>query len=300
MLRRLVVLSLVALSAAQFGRNRNNEHAAGSLGDLGGAQDGGMSDVDLAMAGWEQLGKNPEKMQDLMQGFKDPEVWAKAQEMLKDPQYMAAAQAKLAEIQAKAQANGLLDANGNPVPGAASQASGGMAGMLNAMQSMQGAAGGAAAGGARDWELDNLEKHKAGDMNAAELGMAQLKGAMKDPSVMAEVANMMKDVRPEKPLTTHAPSPAPAPPPPLPSPPPPLAPAHAPPLGPSARPAGQHGGAPKDDGRPELPAAGAACRRADEGVRRAARLLLARDSGEDAGGVATDDGRRDGRRRRRR
>ena len=56
------------------------------------------------MAGWEQLGKNPEKMQELMAGFKDPDVWAKAEEMLKDPQYMAAAKAKLAEIQAKAQA----------------------------------------------------------------------------------------------------------------------------------------------------------------------------------------------------
>ena len=51
-------------------------------------------------------------MQELMKGFKDPDVWAKAQELLKDPQYMAAAKAKVAEIQAKAQSNGLLDANG--------------------------------------------------------------------------------------------------------------------------------------------------------------------------------------------
>ena len=51
--------------------------------------------------------------------FKDPEILAKAQEMMKDPQYVAAAKAKLADIQAKAQARGYLDANGQPVPGAA-------------------------------------------------------------------------------------------------------------------------------------------------------------------------------------
>lgn len=163
---------------------------------MGGVEDNGMNDVDLAMQGWEQLGKNPEKMQELMKGFKDPDVWAKAQEMLKDPQYMQAAQAKLAEIQAKAQANGMLDAHGNPVPGAATAGSGGLDGMMAAMKGMGAAGMGespSAQGSAREWELENIERHKAGEMNAAELGMANLKNAMKDPSVMGEVAQMMKD-----------------------------------------------------------------------------------------------------------
>merc|ERR1719310_812754 len=195
MAQRFLLLALVASASAQFGRKNNQQqHAAGSLGDMGGVADNGVNDVDLAMQGWEQLGKNPEKMQELMQGFKDPDVWAKAQEMLKDPQYMAAAQAKLAEIQAKAQANGMLDAHGNPVPGAASAGSGGLDGMMAAMKGMGAAAGATAPQGqARDWELDNIEKHKAGEMNAAELGMANLKNAMKDPSVLGEVAQMMKD-----------------------------------------------------------------------------------------------------------
>ena len=51
----------------------------------------------------------------------------------------------------------------------------------------------AAAHQARDWELENIERHKEGTMNAAELGMANLKNAMKDPSVMGEMAQMMKD-----------------------------------------------------------------------------------------------------------
>ena len=80
------------------------------------------NDVDLAMAGWQQLAQNPDKMGELMKAFKDPDVWAKAQEMMKDPEYMAAAKAKMAELQAKAQANGLLDQNGQPVPGAAGAA----------------------------------------------------------------------------------------------------------------------------------------------------------------------------------
>jgi len=175
-------------ASAQFGRKKD-VHAAGTLGDMGDVPEGGMkNDVDLAMEGWKQLGNNPDKMQELVKGFKDPEVWAKAQEMLKDPEYMAAAKAKLAEMQAKAQANGMLDASGNPVPGALSGT--GMEGMMSAMQGM---AGSAATAQARDWEMENIEAHKGGTMNAAELGMANLKGAMKDPSVMAEVANMMKD-----------------------------------------------------------------------------------------------------------
>jgi len=163
------------------------------MGDLGDVNSGpgGADAVDMAMKGWEELGNSPEKMQELMNSFKDPEIMAQAREMLNDPQYMAAAKAKVAQIQAKAQANGLLDENGQPVPGAAS------AGLNNMMQMMGGAnvagTGAATAGAARDWELENIQRHNDGDMNTAELGMANLKAAMKDPSVLGEVAQMMKD-----------------------------------------------------------------------------------------------------------
>ena len=94
------------------------------------------------MAGWEQLSQNPGKMAELMESFKDPEILAKAQEMLKDPQYMAAAQAKVEQIKARAQANGLLDAAGNPMPGAAERAAGmtGNGGLDAAMAAMMGGA----------------------------------------------------------------------------------------------------------------------------------------------------------------
>ena len=42
------------------------------------------------MAGWDQLRNSPEKMQEVMNSFKDPEVMAKAQEMLKDPSCVTA------------------------------------------------------------------------------------------------------------------------------------------------------------------------------------------------------------------
>lgn len=90
MLARLCLLVLLAAPcSAQFGR-RNQQQAAA------GAATGGAADVDMAMAGWEQLSKNPQKMQEVFESMKDPEVMAKAQEMLKDPQYMAAARKKLA------------------------------------------------------------------------------------------------------------------------------------------------------------------------------------------------------------
>merc|ERR1719218_589651 len=107
---KLAFLLLAAPAAAQMGA-RNMKMGAG-----------GHNDVDLAMAGWEQLSQNPDKMQEVMASLKDPEVMAKAQEMLKDPTYMAAARAKVEELQAKAQARGLLDANGQPAAGAAAAA----------------------------------------------------------------------------------------------------------------------------------------------------------------------------------
>jgi len=46
--------------------------------------------------------------------------------------------------------------------------------------------------GARDWELENLEAFRAGKMNPAELGLANLKKAMNDPSLMSEVAQELR------------------------------------------------------------------------------------------------------------
>jgi len=164
---------LVAPAAAQMG-SRNIKHAAGTHGD-----------VDLAMAGWEQLSQNPDKMAEVMASLKDPEVMAKAQEMLKDPTYMAAAKQKINDLQAKAQANGMLDANGQPVQN-----------NMAAMMASMGLGGGAAAantGEAREWELENVARHRAGELNDAELGMANLKQAMSDPSLLSSVKEMMKD-----------------------------------------------------------------------------------------------------------
>jgi len=190
MLRSLVLVAGLAVSTAQFGRrNQKAEAPAGSMGEMGDVDPpNGAASVDAAMKGWEALGNSPEKMQELMQSFKDPEIMAQAHEMLNDPQYMAAAKAKVAEIEAKARAKGLLDANGQPVPGAAASALG-----LDGMMAAMGGANAADAGQARDWELENIQRHKDGEMNAAELGMANLKNAMKDPSVLGEVAQMMKD-----------------------------------------------------------------------------------------------------------
>lgn len=177
MFARLSVLMLLATPcAAQFGRRNAQRREAQA-----GAQFGGAADVDAAMAGWEQLSKNPEKMQEVFESMKDPEVMAKAQEMLKDPQYMAAARKKLADLEAKAKARGMLNEAGAPVPGAASMAA------MGEMASQPGA------NEAREFELENAARYQAGELNSAELGMANLKQAMGDPQMIASVMNMMKD-----------------------------------------------------------------------------------------------------------
>lgn len=42
--------------------------------------------------------------------------------------------------------------------------------------------------GARTWELENIARHRAGEMNDAELGLANLKMAMRDAPLLSEVA----------------------------------------------------------------------------------------------------------------
>jgi len=48
--------------------------------------------------------------------------------------------------------------------------------------------------GARDWEVKNIAHYKAGKLNDAELGLANLKNAMHDPSLMSEVAKELREV----------------------------------------------------------------------------------------------------------
>merc|ERR1712093_974550 len=46
--------------------------------------------------------------------------------------------------------------------------------------------------GVADWELTNLALHRAGDLNSAELGLANLKMAMREPALMSEVAQWLR------------------------------------------------------------------------------------------------------------
>jgi len=46
----------------------------------------------------------------------------------------------------------------------------------------------------RDWELENIASRKAGKLNDAELGLANLKNAMNDPALMSEVAEEFRGV----------------------------------------------------------------------------------------------------------
>jgi len=48
--------------------------------------------------------------------------------------------------------------------------------------------------GARDWELANIASYRSGRLNDAELGLANLKHAMRDPSLMSEVVKELRDV----------------------------------------------------------------------------------------------------------
>jgi len=46
--------------------------------------------------------------------------------------------------------------------------------------------------GVADWELENSAKYRKGELNEAELGMSNLKMAMRDPSLMSEVAQWLR------------------------------------------------------------------------------------------------------------
>merc|ERR1719473_2492513 len=46
--------------------------------------------------------------------------------------------------------------------------------------------------GARDWELENSVLRRAGALNDAELGMANLKQAMRDSTLLSDVASGLR------------------------------------------------------------------------------------------------------------
>jgi hypothetical protein len=46
--------------------------------------------------------------------------------------------------------------------------------------------------GARDWEMENILRHRAGELNDGQLGMANLENAMHDPSLLSEVAKELR------------------------------------------------------------------------------------------------------------
>lgn len=64
---------------------------------------------------------------------------------------------------------------------------------LEAQDQMEQASVDALSGNARDYELDNIERHKRGELNTAELGLENMKKTMKDPAAMAELQKMLKD-----------------------------------------------------------------------------------------------------------
>jgi len=126
MIARLVFVLLVGAAEAQmFGGGSARDPTRGmsqeELDHIQGTPQGAAA-VDRAMQEWDTLASNPDMMQEVLASFKDPEVVAKAQEMIKDPEYMRAAKKKLEQMQSKAKQAGLLDKNGNPVPGAATHA----------------------------------------------------------------------------------------------------------------------------------------------------------------------------------
>jgi len=140
MFRILALLCLAAGSSAQIFGNRgaraNNDLSGMSQEERDHMQGSGAAAVEKAMQGWDELANNPDSMAELMESFNDPEVKAKAREMINDPEYMKAAKKKLEEMQRKAQGAGLLDKNGQPLPGAATQAAGANPAAAALMQQM--------------------------------------------------------------------------------------------------------------------------------------------------------------------
>ena len=136
----LLALGLHAADAQMFGRGSTRDPSHGmsqeELDHMQGTPQGAAA-VDRAMQEWDTLANNPEMMAEVLNSFKDPAVMAKAKEMLEDPDYMRAAKKKLQNMQQKAADQGLLDENGQPIPGAATAAGKAMPAAAAMMQMMQ-------------------------------------------------------------------------------------------------------------------------------------------------------------------
>jgi len=46
---------------------------------------------------------------------------------------------------------------------------------------------------AREWELENAAKYRAGELNDAELGMANMRNLARDPEMLKQTMDMFKD-----------------------------------------------------------------------------------------------------------
>jgi len=63
----------------------------------------------------------------------------------------------------------------------------------NARRRQQGVGGSPSLQDVRNWELENSARRRAGELNDAELGLANLRNAMHDPSLMSEVAQTLHE-----------------------------------------------------------------------------------------------------------
>lgn len=137
-----------------------------------------MSEADLAMMHLRQAMGDPSIMKNLTKMMSDPETAAKIEEYMADPAFQE--QVESVREQARKMARD---------PENVAQ----MRQMMEDPDIQLNMA-------ARDWELENMKQQQAGKMNLAEVGMANLQGAMADPTVMEEMQKMMEDPEMQKQL----------------------------------------------------------------------------------------------------
>mmetsp|Transcript_30097 Transcript_30097/g.54704 ORF Transcript_30097/g.54704 Transcript_30097/m.54704 type:complete len:259 (-) Transcript_30097:15-791(-) len=170
--------------------------------DDDGESAGAMSDAELGMANLKEAAEDPDVMAEMLELLRDPEFVAEVKQMATDPAFQQEVHALLDgedlsdlgpgmeqliknmadpdfKEQVKREAEQLYE----------SAHEWELANIAREMTMM-------AEPEPRDWEVENLERRRAGEINDAELGFANLREALADPSIMAEVALMLQD--PEK------------------------------------------------------------------------------------------------------
>mmetsp|Transcript_67515 Transcript_67515/g.119840 ORF Transcript_67515/g.119840 Transcript_67515/m.119840 type:complete len:288 (+) Transcript_67515:108-971(+) len=135
---------------------------------------GGMNEADLAMLNLKSAMSDPSVMGKMKDMMSDPETMKKMEEMMSDPEFQK--QAELVREQARKLARD---------PKTLEE----MRKMMEDPEFQEQAQKYAA----REWELENMAKQQKGEMNLAEVGMANLKEAMADPAVISEMQEMMND-----------------------------------------------------------------------------------------------------------